>query len=83
MGGGISGCSLWLALRQQTERSLARGWGPVFSATLYEQSKRIEAVGAGITLAPNGLRVLDGLGLVDKLKVRPVPFAADLAGSGS
>ena len=41
----------------------------IFSTTVFEQAPRIEAVGAGISLAPNGLRVMEALGLYGSLKV--------------
>jgi 2-polyprenyl-6-methoxyphenol hydroxylase-like FAD-dependent oxidoreductase len=52
VGGGIAGLTLATALQQQG-----------FSAELVERSPEWPAVGAGITLQANGLRVLRALGL--------------------
>lgn len=52
VGGGIGGLAVSLALR-------ARG----FSVVVLEQAESIREVGAGIQISPNGLRVLDALGL--------------------
>ena len=40
----------------------------LFLLQVYEKAKAFTAVGAGITLAPNGLSVIDSLGLYDKVR---------------
>lgn len=39
-----------------------------FLLQVYEKAKAFTAVGAGLTLAPNGLSVIDSLGLYDKVR---------------
>ncbi|CAI5948468.1 unnamed protein product [Closterium sp. NIES-64] len=99
VGAGIGGCTLSLALRQITARTLpailqrastpaasssataaaAGSAAPLppaspaeslFEATVFEQAPQIQAVGAGLSLGANGLRVLDGLGLYEKIQER-------------
>jgi salicylate hydroxylase len=53
-GGGIGGLTVALALARQG-----------FSVTVLEQSAQLREIGAGIQLAPNALRMLDTLGLLD------------------
>ena len=56
-GGGIGGLTLALALQR-------RGFAPV----VLEQASRLEEVGAGLQLSPNGTRALASLGLLDALR---------------
>src|SRR5579864_1062198 len=51
-GGGIGGLTAALALNQ-------RG----FDVSLYEQAPELHELGAGVTITPNGSRVLSALGL--------------------
>ena len=63
IGGGIGGMTTALALAQAG-----------FDAHIVERSPEFGEIGAGIQLAPNALRVLDGLGLLPELSalaVRP------------
>ncbi|RNL82516.1 FAD-dependent monooxygenase [Halostreptopolyspora alba] len=55
-GGGISGLATALALHRQ-------GW----AVTVAERSVSPAPVGSGIALAPNALRALDALGVVDEV----------------
>ncbi len=57
IGGGIGGLASALAMTQAG-----------FSVTVYERSKALIDLGAGITLAPNATRVLYHLGLGDELE---------------
>jgi salicylate hydroxylase len=59
IGGGIGGLATALAL-------LKRG----FDVKVYERAQELRAVGAGLTLSPNGLNSLDAIepGFVDELK---------------
>jgi len=52
IGAGIGGLTTALALMKKG-----------FEVTIYEQSKEIKEVGAGIWVAPNGLQVFDHLGI--------------------
>ena len=61
VGGGIGGLCAAIALQQ-------RG----ISARVYEMSKEIRAVGAGIIVAPNGMNVLARLGLADDVRAQGV-----------
>jgi 2-polyprenyl-6-methoxyphenol hydroxylase-like FAD-dependent oxidoreductase len=61
IGGGIGGLATALALRQ-------RG----IAARVYEAAPDIHAAGAGIIIAPNGMRVLQALGLADAVQARGV-----------
>jgi salicylate hydroxylase len=56
-GGGIAGLVSALALAKHG-----------FRAVVFEQSTKLEPVGAGIQLSPNAMHVLLGLGLGDALK---------------
>jgi len=56
-GGGIGGMSAAAAL-------LSRG----IEVELYEQTKELREVGAGIQLSPNGSRALDSLGVFEHLR---------------
>ncbi|HEX6447816.1 MAG TPA: FAD-dependent monooxygenase [Streptosporangiales bacterium] len=57
IGGGIGGLAAGAALG-------AQGW----SVTLYERAPALQAVGAGISVAPNALRALDVLGVGDAVR---------------
>jgi salicylate hydroxylase len=56
IGAGIGGLTAAVALRQ-------RG----FEVALFERSTRLEEVGAGVQIGPNGVKVLRALGLEDEL----------------
>jgi salicylate hydroxylase len=56
IGGGIGGLSAAVALRQ-------RG----FEVAVYERSPRLEEVGAGLQVGPNGVKVLRALGVEQQL----------------
>jgi salicylate hydroxylase len=55
-GGGIAGLTTALALAQSG-----------FRAVVFEQSPKLEPIGAGIQLSPNAIHVLQGLGLGEAL----------------
>ncbi|MGI5350957.1 FAD-dependent monooxygenase [Streptomyces sp. CA-250714] len=57
IGAGIGGLTAAAALG-------ARGW----SVTVLERARQLEPVGAGIGIAPNGLRALDVIGLGDSVR---------------
>ncbi len=59
IGAGITGLATALSLSR-------RGW----SVTVYERASALEAVGAGIQLAPNGMKVLRALGLEGEILSR-------------
>ena len=61
IGGGIGGLACALALRRHGA-----------SVTVLEQAEAITEVGAGIQVSPNGLRVIEALGLADALAARSV-----------
>jgi salicylate hydroxylase len=61
-GGGIAGLTAALALAQKG-----------FRAVVFEQSQKLEPIGAGIQLSPNAMHVLLGLGLGDALRPHVVP----------
>jgi salicylate hydroxylase len=74
-GGGIAGLVSALALAKNG-----------FRAVVFEQSTKLEPVGAGIQLSPNAMHVLLGLGLGDALKpsiVSPETIHIRKATSGS
>lgn len=56
VGGGIGGLTLAIALQKKG-----------ITARVYEQAPEIKPVGAGITLANNGMKVYDKLGLRDEI----------------
>jgi salicylate hydroxylase len=56
IGAGIGGLAAAVALRQ-------RG----FEVALYERAAKLEEVGAGLQIGPNGVKVLRALGLEDEL----------------
>src|SRR3954471_20277524 len=74
-GGGIAGLVSALALAKKG-----------FRAVVFEQSSKLEPIGAGIQLSPNAMHVLLGLGLGDALKpciVSPENIHIRKATSGS
>jgi salicylate hydroxylase len=74
-GGGIAGLVSALALAKNG-----------FRAVVFEQSRRLEAIGAGIQLSPNASHVLLGLGLDDALQrhvVAPENIRLRKASNGS
>ena len=54
IGAGIGGLTTAIALAQKG-----------IEVTLYEQAEEIKAVGAGIWIAPNGLKVYEHLGIAN------------------
>lgn len=56
IGGGIAGPALALLLKK-AERS----------STVYEAHPRLEDVGGGLTIAPNGMNVFEEIGLADSV----------------
>lgn len=56
-GAGIGGLAAGIALKQA-------GW----SVRVLEQAEKIETVGAGIQISPNGCHVLQGLGVFERVK---------------
>lgn len=68
IGAGIGGAAAALALARQGRRAL-----------VLEQAPKIGEIGAGIQLAPNALRVLDTLGVLDEVYDEAVfPSAATI-----
>jgi salicylate hydroxylase len=65
VGGGIGGIATALALRRQGIRYV-----------VLEQAQRFTEVGAGIQLSPNGMRILDWLGVADALAASAVEPAS-------
>ncbi|TDQ52012.1 FAD-dependent monooxygenase [Actinorugispora endophytica] len=61
VGGGIGGLTAAAALHD-------KGW----AVTVCERSPAVEPVGAGLGVAPNGLRALDSIGLGDSLRALAV-----------
>jgi 2-polyprenyl-6-methoxyphenol hydroxylase-like FAD-dependent oxidoreductase len=59
IGGGIAGPALALFLKKAG-----------ISSAVYEAYPSTEGVGGGLSLAPNGMNVLNELGLADKIKAR-------------
>jgi salicylate hydroxylase len=57
VGGGLGGIAAAVALAQAG-----------IDVRVYEQAQRLTEVGAGVSLAPNGLRVLDRLGVGDGIE---------------
>jgi salicylate hydroxylase len=68
VGGGIGGLTAALALRRAG-----------LDVAVYEQASALGEIGAGITVQPNGVRVLDRLGLAPRL----AEVGADLARSAT
>src|SRR6202451_4347721 len=62
IGAGIGGLAAGVGLRQA-------GW----HVTVCERAASLEPVGAGLALAPNGLRALDAIGAGDDLRALAVP----------
>jgi 2-polyprenyl-6-methoxyphenol hydroxylase-like FAD-dependent oxidoreductase len=62
IGAGIGGLAAAAGLR-------AAGW----DVTVCERAAALEPVGAGLALAPNGLRALDALGIGDAVRAYAVP----------
>ncbi|MEM7633353.1 MAG: FAD-dependent monooxygenase [Pseudomonadota bacterium] len=58
-GAGIAGLASAIALSQHGH-----------SATVFEQAARLEAIGAGLQLGPNAVRVLEGLGVWNALEAQ-------------
>lgn len=63
IGGGIGGLTLAFALK-------ARG----LSATVYEGAPQLSAIGAGIWLPANAMKVMEALGLDSPLSARGIPL---------
>lgn len=72
IGGGIGGLTCALALSRRGAR-----------VTVLEQAQAITEVGAGIQVSPNGLRVIEALGLGDALAERCVQGQAVSLRNGS
>jgi 2-polyprenyl-6-methoxyphenol hydroxylase-like FAD-dependent oxidoreductase len=64
VGAGIGGLAAAASLS-------AAGW----QVTVFERASSVEPVGAGLGLAPNGLRALDAIGIGDVLRAHAVPQA--------
>jgi 2-polyprenyl-6-methoxyphenol hydroxylase-like FAD-dependent oxidoreductase len=64
VGAGIGGLAAAACLS-------AAGW----QVTLLERAGSVEPVGAGLALAPNGLRALDAIGVGDMIRAHAVPQA--------
>jgi salicylate hydroxylase len=64
VGAGIGGLTAAIALR-------ARG----VDVHVFEQASELKAVGAGVSIAPNGSRILTGLGLGDQLRALAGPIS--------
>ena len=56
VGGGIAGPALALLLKKAG-----------MSSTVYEPHPRLEDVGGGFTIAPNGINVLEEVGVADSI----------------
>ena len=69
VGAGIGGLTAAIALRQRD-----------FDVTVYEQAPELSEIGAGLTLATEGCRVLNALGLQQKLDAleEPMPHIGTL-----
>lgn len=61
VGAGIAGLTVALALAE-------RG----FSVNVFEQAPKLEEVGAGLQLSPNATRILDRLGVIERLRAASV-----------
>ena len=57
VGGGLGGMAAAVALTQAG-----------IDVQVYEQAQRLTEVGAGVSLAPNGLRMLERLGLAEEVE---------------
>lgn len=58
IGGGMGGMTAAIALKKIAG----------VQATVFEQASKLGEVGAGVTVAPNAARVLDTLGVLDKIR---------------
>ncbi|MCW2288606.1 salicylate hydroxylase [Leucobacter luti] len=58
IGGGMGGLTAAIALTRIAGADV----------TVFEQARKLGDVGAGVTVAPNGQRVLDRLGVLEKIK---------------
>ena len=67
IGGGIAGPALALFLKKAG-----------IACTVYEAYKYKEGVGGGLGLAPNGMNILDSLGLAEKVISRGTPALENL-----
>jgi 2-polyprenyl-6-methoxyphenol hydroxylase-like FAD-dependent oxidoreductase len=67
VGAGIGGLAAAACLH-------AAGW----QVTVFERARSVEPVGAGLGLAPNGLRALDAIGIGDVIRAHAVPQALGL-----
>jgi len=56
IGGGIAGPALAVLLKKAG-----------MSSTVYEAHPRLEDVGGGFTIAPNGMNVLEEIGIADSV----------------
>jgi len=65
VGGGIGGLSAAIALRQAG-----------LDVTVYEQASALGEVGAGVGIAPNGMRMFDRLGLREAVEAVGARYAA-------
>ena len=63
LGGGIGGLAAAAFLRRAGLR-----------ATVYEQAAQLREVGAGVVVAPNAVRLLRALGVMDTFEERAVPL---------
>src|SRR3954451_2636363 len=59
IGGGMGGLTAAIALTRIAG----------VHVTVFEQARKLGDVGAGVTVAPNGQRVYDKLGLLDEIKL--------------
>jgi 2-polyprenyl-6-methoxyphenol hydroxylase-like FAD-dependent oxidoreductase len=64
IGGGIAGPALALLLKKAGIRS-----------TVYEAHPRLEDVGGGFTIAPNGMNVLEAIGLAESIAANGAPVS--------
>jgi 2-polyprenyl-6-methoxyphenol hydroxylase-like FAD-dependent oxidoreductase len=67
VGAGIGGLAAAACLD-------AAGW----RVTVFDRARSVEPVGAGLGLAPNGLRALDAIGIGDMIRAHAVPQALGL-----
>ena len=58
VGGGLGGLTTAIALKKIAG----------VQATIFEQATKLDEVGAGVTVAPNGARVLDRLGVLEPIR---------------
>jgi 2-polyprenyl-6-methoxyphenol hydroxylase-like FAD-dependent oxidoreductase len=70
IGGGLGGTAAAVALTRAG-----------IDARVYEQAARLAEVGAGVSLAPNGLRMLERLVVGDAVARRGARHVATLSGS--